>query len=332
MSKVTLGIDVSKLKLDAALWIPASRKWYSSKAPNDAAGVQKLLEWACTKAAVAPADCTVVLEATGVYHEVAAQSFRDGGCPVVIANPRRARDFAKGMGILGKSDTLDARALARYGAEAEKLVIWEPAPEPVRILRALLIRIDAVEQDLRREENRLEKAQNGQTPQLVHDSLQRSLDNLRAERGRLRRDIDDHFGRHPQLKEEFQRLQTIPGVGPATAARLLCLLRRIHFDSARKAAAFAGLNVLPFESGTSVHKPPRLSKHGDPMLRAKLYMAAIVAAQHNPPLRAIYLDMTRRGKSKMSALGALMRRLVHIAYGMLKHQADFDPGKIPTPA
>lgn len=325
METVILGIDVSKAKLDAALWVKTTRKWYASKASNDAVGAHKLLEWACAKSGVAAADCRVVLEATGVYHETVAQAFHDGGCAVVIANPKRVRDYAKGIGVLAKADAVDARVLARYGAEVEDLVVWAPPPSQVRILRALLARLDAVEQDLRREENRLEKAQASATPNVVRESLDRSIASLRGERERLLKAIQDHYDDHPDLKQELQRLQTIPGIGPATAHRLLCLLRRHHFVSARQAAACAGLNVLPFDSGTSVHKPPRLSKHGDPRLRAKLYMAAIVAARYNPALRKVYLELISRGKSKMSALGALMRRLVHIAFGMLKHQSDFNP-------
>lgn len=322
---VTLGVDVSKDKLDAALWVKASRKWYAAKASNDVAGAHKLLEWACAKAKITADQCRVVLEATGVYHETVAQAFHDAGCEVVIANPKRVRDYAKGIGVLAKTDAVDARVLARYGSDAEDLVVWLPPPVEVRVLRALLARLDAIDKDAQRERNRLEKARATDLPQVVHESLARTLASLQAERERLIKAIDDHYDHHPGLKQELERLKTIPGVGPATGSHLLCLLKRHRFDNARQAAACAGLNVLPYESGSSVHKPPRLSKHGDPKLRAKLYMAAVVAAQRNPPLRRVYLDLIARGKSKMSALGALMRRIVHIAFGILKHQSDFNP-------
>lgn len=324
MKAATLGIDVSKDKLDAVLWL-ASKKWYASKVGNDPAGASKLVEWACAKSGLPAQELRVVLEATGVYHEVVAQVFYDHGCEVVVANPKRAHDFALGRGFIAKTDTVDARALSRYGAEGDELQAWVPPPEPVRILRALIARLDAVDQDLRREENRLEKARSTTTPQVIHDSLARSLTGLRAERERLLKAIEDHYDDHPDLKQERERLKTIPGVGNATANRMLCLLKRHRFDSARQAAACAGLSVLPYQSGSSVFKPPRLSKQGDPKLRATLYMAAVVASQHNPPLRKVYLELIARGKAKMSALGALMRRLVHIAFGMLKHQTDFNP-------
>lgn len=325
MKTVTLGIDVSKAKLDAALWLGASRKWYATKADNDAAGAIKLLNWMCAKSGVAATDCRVVLEATGVYHETVAEVFYDHGCEVVIANPKRVRDYAKGKGLLSKTDTVDARVLARYGADGDELIAWLPPPPEVRTLRALVARLDVVAQDLQREENRWEKAQATDTPVAVRESLQRSLIGLRAERDRLLRAIDDHYDQHPPLKQQRDQLRTIPGVGERTANRMLCLLRRHRFESARQAAACAGLVPVEYESGTSVRKRPHLSKQGDPKLRATLYMAAVVAARHNPALKKVYLDLIARGKSKMAALGALMRRLVHIAFGMLKHNTPFNP-------
>lgn len=328
MKAITLGIDVSKKRLDVALWLSTPRKWYATKVDNDAAGAGKLLKWLSAKAAVAPSECRVVLEATSVYHETVAEVFYDAGCEVVIANPKRVRDYAKGKGLLSKTDTVDARALTRYGADGDELIAWDPPPPEVRTLRALLGRLDAVQQDLQREENRQEKAQASVTPEAVRKSLQRSLKVLRAERDRLLKAIDDHYDQHPPLKQSRDQLKTIPGVGDVSANRMLCLLKRQRFTSARQAAACAGLVPVQYESGTSVRKRPHLSKQGDPRLRATLYMAAIVAAQHNPPLRQVYLNLIARGKSKMSALGALMRRLVHIAFGVLKHQTSFNPALV----
>lgn len=328
MKQMTLGVDVSKAKLDVALRLGESRKWYAKQVVNDADGARRLLDWVRAKSGLTAADCRVVLEATGVYHESAALVFHEAGCEVVIANPKRVRDYAKGKGLLTKTDAVDARTLAVYGAQGEELLAWAPPAQEVRILRALTARLDAVEQDLQREENRLEKAQATDTPQLVQDSLQRSLQSLHTERDRLRREIEDHYDQNPGLKQERERLKTIPGVGDVSANRMLCLLKRHRFDSARQAAACAGLIPVHYRSGTSVHKPPRLSKQGDPKVRATLYMAAMVASRYNPQLRRIYEALIQRGKSKMSALAALMRRLLHIAFGMLKHQTDYNPALV----
>ena len=163
---VVLGIDVSKLKLDAALWLPQSRKWYALRADNSVAGAAKLAQWAQAKSGAPISKCRVVLEATGVYHELAAEALFEAGAEVVLANPKRVRDFASGHGILNKTDAVDARALARYGAEAE-VIAWQPPPPEVRLLKALLGRLVAVEEDLQRERNRREKAQATASPALV---------------------------------------------------------------------------------------------------------------------------------------------------------------------
>jgi len=246
---------------------------------------------------------------------------------VVLANPKRVRDFAKGHGILNKTDGVDARTLARYGAEAE-VIAWQPPPLEVRTLRALLSRLAAVEEDLQRENNRREKAQATSTPTLVLESLERTLQGLIAERKRLEQAINDHYDQHPDLKHQRDLLRTIPAVGEKSANQLLCLLRSKTFDSARQAAACSGLVPLAHQSGTSVRQPPRLSKQGNPKLRAVLYMAAVSALKHNRELRAVYDRFVGGGKAKMAALGILMRKLIHIAYGVLKHQQPYNPALV----
>lgn len=324
---MVLGVDVSKLKLDAALWLPQPRKWYALRADNNAAGAAKLLEWACAKAGVQAGQCRVVLEATGVYHELVVEALHQAGAEVILANPKRVRDFAKGHGILNKTDGVDARSLARYGAEAE-VILWQPPPPEVRTLRALLARLAAVEEDLQREHNRREKAQATRTPALVLESLERTIQGLTAERKRLQQAIDDHYDQHPDLKQQRDLLKTIPAVGDKSANQLLCLLRSKTFDSARQVAACSGLVPLAHQSGTSVRQPPRLSKQGDPKLRAVLYMAALSALKHNRELRRIYDRFVAGGKAKMAAIGVLMRKLIHIAYGVLKHQQPYNPARV----
>lgn len=328
---IVLGIDVAKAKLDAALWIAATRKWYACKVDNDGTGIHKLLSWATAKSGRPGSDICVVLEATGVYHEAAAETLFDAGCQVVIANPKRARDFAKGLGLLSKTDTIDARALARYGELGEAQAWQPPAPE-IRMLRALLARLAAVEEDLRREENRWEKAQISDTPAIVRESLQRSLEALHLERKRLRQAIDDHHDQYPGLKAERDLLMTIPAVGKASADQLLSLLRGRTLASARQAAALSGLVPVEYTSGSSIRGKPRLSKQGNSKLRAVLYMASIVALRHNPELRAIYDRLVAKGKAKMAALGALMRHIVHVAFGMLKHQQPYNPSLVSKSA
>lgn len=321
-----LGIDVSKDDLDLALEGPSRKRCYERCVSNDAAGIRRLLSWVHERTGAPPEQLTVVMEATGVYHEQAAVALYEAGCRVIVANPKRVRDYAKGVGLLNKTDRVDARALVRYGREkASELVAWEPPPPHVRVLRALYARLNAVEVDLRRELNRKEQAELSGQPTPVRQSLEQSIEHLRADCERLKRAIEDHFDQHPDLKNQRELLQSVPGIGPISADRMLCLLLRHRFHSARQAAAFAGLVPRLHESGRTVRKRARLRNQGEGSLKAVLYMAAVSACRYNQALRWQYQGLLKSGKSKMCALGALMRRLLHIAYGILKHQAPYNP-------
>lgn len=320
-----LGIDVSKLTLAVALQIEGRKRADEREFNNDAAGHARLVQWAAQRGAQ-PEQLTVVMEATGVYHEALTQWLYDSGCRVIVANPARVRDYARGVGVLHKTDKVDARALLRYGREqADELVAWTPPPQEIRLLRALYARLAAVQEDLQREDNRRQQAHISAQPTLVIESLNNSIAHLQQECRRLKKAIEDHFDQHPPLKEQRELLQSIPSIGAVSGDTLLCLLLSHRFTQAREAAAFCGLIPRAYQSGTSVHRRGRLSKCGDAMLRAKLYMPAVVALKHNPQLRAIYDGLLKAGKSKLSALCALMRRLVHIAFGILKHQKPYNP-------
>jgi transposase len=321
-----LGVDVSKDSLDVAVEGQKGKRGYERKVSNDLSGFKRLLSWAKERTGAEPEGLIVVMEATGVYHEAAALALHEAGCRVFVANPKRVRDYASGLGLLNKTDRVDARALLRYGREkAPELVAWQPPAIEVRTLRALYARLSAVTVDLRRELNRQEQAQLSGQPEAVQQSMRQSIEHLQQDRERLMKAIEDHFNQHPDLKNQRELLQSMPGIGPVSADRMLCLLLRHRFVNARQAAAFAGLVPRRHESGTSVRKRPRLTRQGDPSLKAALYMAAVVACRHNAQLRAHYQGLLKAGKSKMSALGALMRRMLHIAFGILKHQTPYDP-------
>lgn len=321
---VYIGIDVSKRKLDCA-WLrdPDTGKVKTKVFGNDAAGHASVLTWLWQQTG-APADpIHIVMEATGVYHEALAQALYEAGLGVSVVNPAQARDFAKSLGIRGKNDKKDSVVLARFGA-ARRPGLWQPEPTAVRDLKALIARLEALDTDIQRECNRREKAETTQADEIIA-SIDTVLAALRAERDRLARDIDDHIDRHPALKKDRALLQSVPGIGPTVSRRLLATLRSRDFVSAPQAAAFIGVIPIPWESGTSVRGQPRLSKAGAPKLRRLLYMAAVVSLKYNPDIAAQYQRLTRRGKSPMSALGAAMRKLVHIAYGVLKHQIPYQP-------
>lgn len=291
---------------------------------NTSGGHAALLDWAIRVTGATAAELHIVLEATGVYHDAVATFLHDAGCRVSVVNPLQVKRFAESLGVRTKTDRHDGLVLALFG-EARQPAAWTPPPADIRQLKALLGRLAALEQDHTRERNRLETARAEPAPDAVLVSLQTMLDALAAEIARLYRQIDDHLDSHPEIKEQRALLASIPGIGEKLSLWFLALLRGQTFGSARQAAAFLGLVPVECQSGSSVLKRPRLSKAGNPRWRARLFLPAIIATRCNPLVRTHYQRLIAVGKSKMSAIGAAMRKLVHIAFGVLKHQKPFNP-------
>jgi transposase len=187
----------------------------------------------------------------------------------------------------------------------------------------LLARCDGIEQDLQREKNRQEKAKISLAPEDVISSLSLMIAQLETEQKRLDKLIEDHLNKHDKLKENKALLESIPAVGKVIATRMLMVIGSRQFDDAHQCAAYLGLVPMQHESGSSVKGRAHLSKAGNPIIRAKLYMAAVVAIRYNPDIKAQYERLTSKGK--MSALGAAMRKLVQICFGVLKHQTPYQP-------
>jgi transposase len=321
-----LGIDVAKAKLDCCLLLdPGSTKRKSKAVANSTVGFVDLIAWLARKG-VGPDELHVVMEGTGVYHEQAALALVDAGATVSIVNPAQAKDFGRGLAIRTKTDGVDSFVLARYGALL-KPPAWQPPAKEIRVLRALLARREAVAQDLQRERNRQEKAEATQTPELIRQSINDSIEFLRQQLARLQQDIDDHIDGHPDLRRDMDLLTSIPAIGRQTGSNMLAIIRSYRFGSAEQLAAYLGLVPVERQSGSSLLGKARLSKAGPSRIRAVLYMAAVVAIRYNPHIKAHYERLLAKGKAKMAALGAAMRKLVHLCFGVLKtgtcYQADY---------
>lgn len=317
-----LGMDVAKVKLDCCLLLDdASGKRKTKVVANNKSGIADLLAWV-EKQHVFPAALHVVMEGTGVYHEQAALALADASVAVSIVNPAQVRNFGRGLAVRTKTDGVDSFVLARYGALLKPSAWTPPAPE-ARILQALIARRDAIAYDLQRERNRQEKADATDTPALIRQSISDSIMFLSKQLAQLQQDIDQHIGRHPRLKDDLSLLQSIPAVGPQVGSNLLAVMHSHAFRSAEQLAAYLGLVPVERQSGSSVLGRARLSKAGPARIRAVLYMAAIVAKRCNPHVKAVYERLLARGKSKMSALGAAMRKLVHLCFGVLKTRQPY---------
>ena len=315
-----LGIDVSKNTLDVAL-LPegtvgkARHKVFS----NSAAGHQQLLAWLQEQGVAVAHAC---LEATGTWADAVALALHEAGHKVSLVNPALIRAFGQSQLKRTKTDKADAQLIAHF-CRLHRPELWTPPAPEIRALQALVRRLESLEEMRLMEENRL---QSGVTSEEVRASLEEHIAYLQAQINKTHRQIKEHIDQHPELKGQAQLLESIPGIGQATAALLLAELGDIRqFNSARQVAAFAGLVPRIRESGSSVRSRSRLSKVGSSRLRKSLYFPAMTALRFNPLIKALGLRLSAQGKSKMLIIGAAMRKLLHLAYGVLKSGQPFDP-------
>ena len=322
---VIIGIDVSKNKIDCA-WLREikTNKVKTKILKNKPEGFKSLIKWAELNTKHPINEIHFVMEATGIYHEALAYALHAVGAMVSVVNPAYMRSYAKSLGKRSKTDKIDSTVIARYGA-TQSPALWQPEPDEIRQLKALITRHEAIEKDIQRESNRLEKAEITQVSVEVIGSIQMIIEELTKEKHRIRKLIDDHIEQDPQLKKDRVYLESIPSVGPVIARYMIALVHSRCFKSAKQCSAFIGLNPVMYESGSSVRGRVHLSKMGNAKIRAKLYMAAVVAIQHNPDIKQQYERLLKNGKSKMAALGAAMRKLVQICFGVLKHQTPYQP-------
>jgi transposase len=317
MTLPPLGIDISKSKFDACL-IREGGKLRHRAFPNTEAGFSQLTAW-LEKHRAAPAHAC--LEATGAYGEPLATYLHDAGYVVSVVNPAQIKAYAQSRLSRAKTDKADATLIAQFCAE-RRPPAWRPLPAEIRELQALVRRLDSLLEMRQMEANRLEVA----ATEAVKESLAEHLAFLDGEVTRTEGLIRRQIHNHPGLREQRDLLATIPGVGDTTAAKLPGEILDVKlYRSARQLAAFAGLAPRLHESGSSVRRKARLSKTGAPRLRKALYFPAIVAMRHNPHVRAMGERLKERGKCPMQVIGAAMRKLVHIAYGVLKSGKPFDP-------
>lgn len=318
MSEPVLGIDIAKLKFNVCL-IHKGGKLKHKVLPNNSTGFEQLLDWLSKQSAPR---VHAGLEATGTYGEALALYLHQAGHTVSVINPAAIKAFAGSRLSRTKTDRVDAELIARF-CLAQAPPLWRPLPAEVRELQALVRRLESLIEMRVAEENRLSSII---TVDSVRQSVEELLNHLNQQIKRTEELIREHLHNHPRLKEQSQLLDSIPGIAQTTAARLLAEIVDItQYRSARQVAAYAGLVPRERQSGTSVRGRTRLAKIGNARLRKALYFPAITALRCSPFFQAWAEGLRERGKSKKSVICAVMRKLVHVAYGVLKNGKPFDP-------
>ena len=315
-----IGIDVSKATLAVVRVTPAGKR-KQKRCANTAAGHAQLVTW------LARHDATpqpVGLEATGGYHEEVAVALHAAGHRVSVLNPSVIAAYAQSQLTRAKTDPGDAWLIARY-VQTHEPPAWTPPPAERRALQALVRRLDAV-QDMRTQElNRREHV----TTAAVRRSIDATLAHLDAQIAVLRRAMRDHFDDHPTLRADRDLLTSIPGIGETTAALVLSeLLEPKRFTNRRQVAAFSGLVPRLRYSGTSLHQRGHLSKVGPARLRHGLYWAAVTAIRCNPRFQRFAARLRTAGKVPLVIIAAVMRKLLELAYTLLRTRTTFDPSRI----
>ncbi len=313
-----LGIDVSKAKLDVCL-LRHDQRPATTTIPNSPAGFESLCQWLAKRQI---AELHVCLEATGRYGDEVAWYLHAQGYTVSVVNPAQIKAHAQSQLQRNKTDQLDAALIADF-CRKQLPPAWTPPDPALRTLQALVRHYDDLKESLRQQQNRIEA---GSPSPLVMGQLEAQVTLLQQQLDEVRRQMDDHLDQHPDLKRQRDLLTSIPGLGNLTAAKLLAECRDIRrFSNVRQLVAFAGLNPQHRQSGSSVRGYPHISKMGRASLRAALYMPAVTALNHNPILRAFAERLRQRGLRGKAVVAAVMRKLLHLVYGILKSGQPFDP-------
>lgn len=317
MNQHILSIDVSKLKFNVCLIRPDGKLRHRVFA-NTQAGFTQLSEWLTKNQVTQVHAC---LEATGTYSEALATYLNDSNHEVSLVNPAAIKADAGAQLSRTKTDRVDAELIARF-CLTQKPQLWKPAPPEVRELQALVRRLDSLIEMHTMELNRLSS---GVSTTQVKDSIERLISHLEEQITRTEQLIHQQINHHPRLKGDRDLRLSIPGLGEATVARLMSEINFHRYESARQVAAFAGLVPRLRESGKSVRGRARLSKMGTPRIRRSLYFPAVTALRCHPVIKEWASRLRERGKSEMQIIGAVMRKLIHLAFGVLKSGKPYDP-------
>ncbi len=305
---IYVGIDVSKGHLDVS--VGEQGEFWS--VTNDEKGIVQLVQ---RMKVVQPV--LIVLESTGGLELPAMTELYAAGMPATLVNSGRVREFAKALGLLAKSDKLDASLLRRFG-EAAKPSVTRLPDEQEQVLIDLVTRRHQLLEMRVMEENRLNSVRSSQK-QNVEDHI-RWLNEALA---KLDREIEAYVGQSDFWKTKADLMRTVPGVGPVTATTLLAELPELGQLDRRKIAALVG--VAPFDDDSGRRRGKRKTKGGRSSVRKVLYMAALSASKHNPVLRPFYQDLLKRGKLKKVALVACMRRLLTFLNAIIRDSAPWNP-------
>jgi transposase len=319
MVKQFVGIDIAKLGLQVCL---LGQPVLQIEFENNKKGHKALLSWLKKQV---KGEVLIGMEATGAYGETICESLYAQGYAVAVINPARVKAYAQSKLKRHKTDVIDAELIADF-CRSQEPALWSPPSPEERELRDLLRHLEDLKASCQAEKNRLEAQPRSKTVQV---DLAAHIRFLEGQIAQVEKEIRNHINKHPHLKQQRDLIKSIPGLGDLTAARILAELGDLtRFSDVRQIVAMVGLNPQQRQSGTSLHYTAGISRMGRSAIRAALYMPALAAIRHNPILRPFAERLLKQGLKKKQVIVAVMRKLLHLAYGVLKNKAPFNPNHL----
>ena len=315
--KTLVGVDVSAKTLAAKRRRKNEGKDEAKEFPNDAAGHRELLKWIGRGA-------RLCMEATGVYHLQLALMLVAAEVEVMVVNPRVAKDFGRALANRSKTDRIDAGTLLEYVARMD-FVAWKAPSSAVMELRELGRRLSELVHAGAEEKNRFHAKNVAAISRAVISDVQAHVAQIEKRVTQIEKAAALVIRADADLREQFEILTKVPGIGRRSAILLLSELAVLDPTmTVKQIVGHAGLDPREYESGSSVQKPPRISKAGNAHLRAILYMPALTAIRHDRGARLFFAQLVARGKKKMQAIVAVMRKVLHGIWIVLQRRVAFD--------
>jgi transposase len=306
VDKIHAGVDVSKTTLDVVVTDQKEIKSFS----NDESGIQQIVDYLKKNLPV-----LTVMEATGGLEALLAANLEAAQIPVVVANPRQVRDYARSVGKLAKTDNIDARILAEFSRDIHP----EPRPladEQTKAIKAMLVRRQQVIAMITTENNRVWSAN-----LRIAQDIQKHIAWLKQQLKDLDDNLKNQIQNSPIWREKDDLLKSVPGVGPVLSLTLMSALPELGTLNRKQIAALAG--VAPFNRDSGKYRGKRTTKGGRTRVRSALYMAALVATRFNPVIKEYYQHLLKLGKVKKVALTACMRKLLTMLNAIIRDRRQW---------
>lgn len=315
VATIYVGIDVSKATLDVAEG-KENEYWQTG---NDNQGIHQ-----CVGRLQAVHPTLIVIESTGGLERPLMTELYAAGLPFALVHPKRVKEFARSIGLLAKTDKLDAHLLARFGEAVQPPITHLPT-EAEQALNALVLRRHQLSEMVVSERNHLMS-----TSLPLHSGIESHIEWMKQEVDRLDKEIDAMIHELPVFKEKADILRSAKGIGPVTCAKLLSGLPELGKLDRKKIAALVG--VAPFNNDSGHRRGKRRTKGGRADVRNVLYMATVAAARSNPVIKSFYLHLLEKGKLKKVALVACMRKFITILNAMIRNMQPWNtPASVLTP-